>query len=115
METATQELIFQIITIVISVGLTVLGVYAKKLITTKIDVTKYGFENERVERLLDNAVNYAEGEARTYAKTQAQQLAGNEKLGIARQYLNSIDPTIIQKYGKQIDDMLSRKVVQVIK
>jgi hypothetical protein len=115
METATQELIFQIITIVISLGLTALGVYAKKLITTKIDVTKYGFENDRIERILDNAVNYAEGKAIEHAKAGAIKLAGNEKLGMARKYLDKVDPTIIAKYGNQIDDMISRKVIQVIK
>ena len=115
METATQELIFQIITIVISLGLTALGVYVKKLITTKIDVTKYGFENDRVERLLDNAINYAEARAIKHAKTQSLKLAGNQKLGLAREYLNKIDPTIIAKYGNKIDDMITRKVIQVIK
>jgi len=115
METATQELIFQTITIVISLGLTVLGVYVKKLITTKIDVTKYGFENDRIERILDNAINYAEGKAREHAKTGSIKLAGNEKLYAARKYIDKIDPTIVAKYGNQLDDMISRKVIQVIK
>lgn len=115
METATQEIIFQIITIVIGIGLTAISVYLKNLIKTKIDVTKYGFENERIERLLDNAIMYAEGKAREQAKSGAMKLAGNEKLGIARKYLNNIDPEVISRYGGQIDDMLSRKVEQVIK
>lgn len=115
METATQELIFQIMSIVISLGLTALGVYAKKLITTKIDVTKYGFENDKVERILDNAINYAEAKAKQVAKEKSITLAGSEKLHAARKYIDKVDPTIISKYGKQLDDMISRKVIQVIK
>jgi len=114
METATQELIFQIIMIIISLGLTALGVYAKKLITTKIDVTKYGFENDRIERILDNAVNYAEAIAIRKAKDQAVKLTGNSKLTLAKGYIDKIDPAIINKYGNQIEDMLSRKVIQVL-
>lgn len=115
METATQELIYQIITIIISLGLTALGVYAKKLITTKIDVTKYGFENDRIERILDNAINYAEAKAKQVAKDKSITLAGHEKLHAARKYIDRVDPTIIEKYGTQLNDMISRKVVQVLK
>lgn len=115
METATQELIYQTITIIVGIGLTAIGVYLKKLITTKIDVTKYGFENDRIERILDNAVNYAEAKARQKFKDQAIKLAGNSKLGLARKYLDKVDPMIISEYGNKIDDMISRKVVQVIK
>ena len=115
METATQELIYQIITIVISLGLTALGVYAKKLITTKIDIAKYGFDNDRLERILDNAINYAEARAKNYAKTQSAALASSEKLAVAKLYINKMDPAIISKYGNQLDEMIERKVIQVIK
>ena len=114
MDTTMQELIFQTMMIIISVGLTAIGVYAKMLITTKIDVTKYGFENERVERILDNAVNYAEGRGKQYAKAKSESLASNKKLDFARQYINQVDPKIVAKYGAQLDDMIGRKVVQAI-
>lgn len=113
--TATQELIYQTIAIILSIGLTAIGVYVKKFITTKIDITKYGFENERVERILDNAINYAEAKAHQVAKEKAETLAGNVKLKIARRYIDKIDPAIIMKYGDQLDDMITRKVVQVLK
>ena len=114
METATQELIYQAMMIIISLGLTVLSIYAKKFITTKIDIAKYGFENDRVERILDNAVNYAESYAREYAKKTSAKISGKEKLSTAKVYINEADPEIIRKYGGQLNDMLSRKVIQVL-
>ena len=114
METATQELIFQLMALVISLGLTALGVYLKKLITTKIDIAKYGFDNDRVERILDNAVNYAESYALSYAKRESTTLASNEKLDIAKKYIDKIDSAIIVKYGNKLDVMLKRKVIQVL-
>lgn len=115
METGTQELIYQVITIVISIGLAALGTYAKKLITTKIDVTRYGFSNDKVERILDNAVNYAEGQAKIYAKLESQKLSSSGKLDAAKKYINKVDPTVIAKYGNLLDEMISRKVTQVIR
>jgi len=114
METATQELIFQIMSIVISLGVTALGIYVKKFITTKIDVTKYGFENDRVERILDNAINYAEAKAIQTAKDRSLKLTGSTKLTIAKGYIDRTDPKIIEKYGSQINEMLSSKVIQAL-
>ncbi len=114
METATQEIIFQIITIVISLGLTVLGIYVKKFITTKIDIAKYGFDNARLERILDNAINYAEASARNYARLESAKLSSNGKFEAAKMYIDKIDPSIIAKYGKKLDQMIDRKVIQVL-
>lgn len=114
METGTQELIYQMITIILSIGLTALGVYAKKLIITRIDIAKYGFENDRVERIIDNAINYAEGQARIYAKRESVELSSNGKFEAAKKYIDKVDPTIIAKYGKQLDVMIDRKVAQVL-
>ena len=115
MENATQELIFQIMMIIISLGFTVLGIYAKRFITTKIDIAKYGFNNDRVERILDNAIHYAEVKAREYAKRESVKLSGAGKFAAAKQYINKIDPETIAKYGKQLDEMIERKVQQKLK
>ena len=48
-----------------------MGAYAKNFIQTKIDIEKYGFENDRVERIIDNAINFAEQKAKEYAKTKS--------------------------------------------
>ncbi len=112
METTTQELIYQFMALLVSGILTVLGAYLKKFIQTKIDVEKYGFENERVERIIDNAINFAEQKGKEFAKTQSKSLAGSKKLEVAREYINKIDKQIVSNYGDKIDLMIERKVAQ---
>jgi hypothetical protein len=112
METTTQELIYQGLTLLISGILAIIGAYVKSLIKTKIDIAKYGFENDRVERIIDNAVNYAEQKAKVAAKGQAAKLAGSDKLHVAREYINRVDKGIITKYATQLDNMIDRKVAQ---
>lgn len=112
MDTATQELIYQLIMVLVTGILGLIGFYAKKLIVTKIDIEKYGFENEKVERIIDNAVFYGEQKAKELAKAQAVKIAGSEKLTIAKGYIDNIDKSIIEKYGAQVDDMIARKVAQ---
>ena len=48
------------------------------------------------------------------AKDRSLKLAGNTKLTIAKGYIERIDPKIIEKYGSQINEMLSSKVIQVL-
>lgn len=117
METAVQEFIFQGLFVVISVLLAIAGAYVKKWVTQKIDIEKYGFENDKLERIIDNAVNYAEGVGRARAKEAAEStskyLSGYQKLEVARGYINTIDPAIIRDHGRALDGMISRKVEQV--
>jgi len=115
METTTQELIYQIMMILISGILTIVGAYAKKFIQTKIDIEKYGFEKSKVEAIIDNAVNFAEQKGKVYAKDKSVGLAGSAKLDLAREYINKIDKNIVTKYGNELDYMIERKVSQVIK
>ena len=112
METTTQEIIYQLMALLVSGVLAIIGAYAKKLITTKIDIAKYGFENERVERIIDNAVNFAEQKAKEVAKDKAVKIASMDKLKGARKYINGVDKGIVEKYGTQLDDMIARKVAQ---
>jgi len=112
METTTQEIIYQLLALLVSGILAVLGAYVKKLITTKIDIAKYGFENERVERIIDNAISYAEQKGKAIAKKNSVKLAGNKKLEFAKIYINKVDKKIVKKYGLQLEDMIERKVAQ---
>lgn len=114
MEQATGELIYQLVVLVMSGVLAMIGAYAKKYLTTKIEIAKYGFENERVERIIDNAVAFAEQKGREYAKTQSTKLESNKKLDYARKYIDSVDRGIIEKYGEQLNGMITRKVIQTI-
>lgn len=112
METTTQELIYQVILLLVSGILAILSAYLKKFIQTKIDIEKYGFENERVERIIDNAINFAEQKGKEFAKVQASKIASTDKLDFARKYINGVDKNIVEKYGTQLDDMIARKVAQ---
>lgn len=112
METTTQELIYQVLTLLSSVILAVIGAYVKSLIKTKIDIAKYGFENDRVERIIDNAISFAEQRAKEAIKTDTPRLAGSDKLNVAREYINRVDKDIVVKYATQLDDMITRKVAQ---
>ena len=112
MDNTTQEIIYQLMALLVSGVLAIIGAYAKKLITTKIDIAKYGFENERVERIINNSVNFAEQKAKEYAKSKAVKIASIDKLKGARKYINGVDKSIIEKYGTQLDDMIARKVAQ---
>jgi len=114
METTTQELIYQAMTIVISGVLGLIGVYVKNFLTTKIDIAKYGFENDKVERIITNAVNYAEIKGKSFAKDVAKDSANSKKLDLARHYINQVDKDIITKYGNELDLMIERKVAQVL-
>jgi len=108
----TQELINQSIIIGITFIFGVVGAYLKTLIKTKIDVTKYGFENDRVERILDNAVSYAEKKAKDYSKSQSANIASSKKLDFARKYINTVDRSVVEKYGTELNSMIERKVAQ---
>ncbi len=112
METTTQEFIYQLMALIISGILAVIGAYAKKLITTKIDIAKYGFENDRVERIVDNAVNFAESKGKGFAKDKAKEIASKYKHSTALMYINKVDKDIVEKYSTNIDDMIARKVAQ---
>jgi len=112
METTTQELIYQFMMILVSGILTILGAYLKQYITTKIDIAKYGFENDKVERIIDNAVNFAEQKGKVLAKQKATDFASSKKLDFARSYINKVDKNVVSKYGDKLDDMIERKVAQ---
>ena len=112
MDTTLQELINQGLILLITAIFAVVGAYLKQLIKTKVDVTKYGFENDRVERILDNAVSYAEKKAKDYSKGQVSNIASSKKLDFARQYINTVDRNVVKKYGTQLNAMIERKVAQ---
>jgi len=115
METTTQELIYQLLILVASGVLATIGAYLKSYIKTKIDVTRYGFENDKLERIITNAVDYAEQKASCYAKKHSASLAGSQKLNYARTYINMVDQNIVKDYGDSLKLMIERRVEQHIK
>jgi len=112
MENTTQEIIYQFLAVGMSALFALLSLAIRKLIVNKINIEKYGFENDRIERIISNAIDFAEQKAQEYAKMGASKISGIEKLSIAREYIDKIDKSIVAKYAEQLDDMITRKIAQ---
>jgi hypothetical protein len=112
MGTTTQELIYQILTLIVSGSLAIISAEVKSYLKKKKEILGYEFDNDRVERILDNAVHFAEAKAKARIKVKAEELSDNEKLIFAKAYINKIDKNVVAKYGSQLDSMIERKVAQ---
>ena len=113
METITQEIIYQAIIIIVGLAGTVVLAGIKKYLGTKEQWAKYGFNKEQVDGILTQAVLYAEQKGKEYAKNNSHYLAGQAKLGIARNYINRIDRSVVDKYASELDDLLTAKVAEI--
>lgn len=111
METATQEIIYQLIGIVGTVLMALLSVAAKKLID-KFNLEKYGLEIKDLEEVVGNAVDYAENYGKQQAKKYSKKIASKDKLDLAREYINKVDTKTVKKYGDKLDTIIERKVSQ---
>lgn len=114
METTTQQIAFQLMMLILSGILAMISAYVKKYLETKVQIAQYGFDNERIERIIGNAVSFAEQKGASHLKQYAEKIAGNEKLDFAKQYIDTVDKSIIEKYGGQLDMMIERKINQTI-
>ena len=83
--------------------------YTKKYLAELSKTTGYNFYNERVERILDNAVHFAEEKAKHYADEKIS------KKDMAIKYIEYISPDIIAKEGDKLEMMIDRKVAQTIR
>jgi len=114
MDNAFQELLYQILAVTITISVTIITAYVKNFLKTKIDVTKYGYTNQELDSLLTKAVIYAEQKGKEYAKKSAQDtdkaLSGKDKFKLARDFINKIDPNIIDEYGDKLTELITAKV-----
>lgn len=108
MDTGTGQLIFEAVAIIISLVAGVIGYYGKKFLETNEFVAKYNLNNEKTERILANAVAYAERMGKEKAKEHIS------KRDYAIKYIDSVSPELIKEYGDKINLMLDRKVEQVL-
>ena len=113
MDTATQELVYQAIILVVGLAGTVVLAGIKKYLGTKQQWAKYGFNKEQVDDILTQAVLFAEQKGKEYAKQNSKYLAGSKKLDIARQYINQIDKDTVIKNSKELDKLLTAKVAEM--
>ena len=118
MDNSTQQFVYEALMIIIGVAITAASGYASIYLHKKTTMDKYGFDQEAVERILDNAVHYSESVASKLSKIGAEsadkKLSSIEKLRLARTYINKVEPSLISKYGDTLDVMITRKVSQTI-
>ena len=110
MDTALQELIYQFMAILGSGLIGWIGLEVKSYIAKKKAIMGYEFDNDKMERIINNAVDYAETRGNEYFKVQAKKMASSEKLDTAREYINMVDAKKVQELGNTLDAMISRKV-----
>lgn len=106
--TGTEELVFQVVAVFVSVLLTALSAYAKKFLDTNKYAVEYNLNNDKTERVLENAVMYAEEKIKSYAQKEIS------KRDLAIKYIDQISPEIISEYGSKLEFMLDRKVGQLV-
>lgn len=107
MDTTTNQLIFEVASLVIVAILGIVSFYIKRFLTTNEFVKKYNLYNEKTERVLANAIAYAEAKAKTVTANELN------KRDYAISYIEKISPDIIAKEGDKLELMLERKIEQL--
>ena len=102
----TQTLITNLTDLLVTAILGVITYYVKEFLQTNSTIKKYNLDNEKTERLLFNAISYAQVAVK---KETDKQISKRE---LAIKYLERVDPAAVQKYGDVLHDMLDRKVEQ---
>ncbi len=107
METTFQEIIYQLLILCFTGLISLVSYYVK----SKIDIEKYGFDNDRFERVIDNGIKFAENKANEYSKNLSVKLDSKIKLVKEKSYNNDyISKKDINKYRFNIENMIKRKI-----
>lgn len=107
LDNGTQQAVYELASLVITAVITVIGIYLRNFINTNKTISKYNFDNERTERLLANAILYAENKAKEVVKN------GINKRELSLKYLDGISPDVIKANGDKIELMLDRKLEEL--
>lgn len=107
LSTSTGELVYQLASLVISAVVTIVGAYIRNWMKTSELAKKYQLDNEATERILRNAVVYAEEQGKLLAKT------GIDKRHLAIKYVETVKPELIHDYGSKLEVMVDRKAAQL--
>ena len=103
----TQTLLSQLSDLFITTIMAIITYYIKEFLQTSSFVKKYNLDNEKTERLLANAISYAESNSKKYVNENIT------KRDLAIKYLEKVSPTTVNQFGEIIHDMLDRKVEQL--
>ena len=112
MQTAFDELTYQVVAVATTGLITIISYYLRNLINTKIEVEKYGLSKEKLNTLLSEAVLFAEQKGKEFANQNSELMSGDKKLQNAKTYINKIDPNVIREYGDALNDMIASKVAE---
>ena len=107
METGTQQAVYELVSLVITAIVAILGIYIRNFIATNKTIAKYNFDNERTERLLANAILFAENKAKEKVAKEIN------KRDMSISYLDKISPDVIAANGDKIQLMLDRKLEEL--
>lgn len=107
--TGGTELLLQLLVLVSTVVFGAIGYFGVKWLHTSAYAKKYNLDNERTERVLENALLWAE----SFLKTQGDNYILKHSLSVT--YFNKVAPDLVKKYGDALNDMLARKAQQMIK
>ena len=104
-----SSVLYETVAVVITGIFAILGMYVRKFLQTNSKAVEYNLYNERTERILANALAYAETAAKGLAKSKL------DKKKVAKEYIKKVAPDIIDKEGDKLNIMLDRKEVQINK
>ena len=102
-------ILYETVVVVITGIFAILGMYLRNFLQTNSKAVEYNLYNERTERILANALAYAETAAKGLAKSKL------DKKEAAKEYIKKVAPDIIDKEGDKLNIMLDRKEVQINK
>lgn len=108
MGTASQEIVYQAASVVISAVFIAIATFIKKFLSKSEFAQEYKLYNEKTENVLENAVIYAETVSKNFVRGEIS------KRDLAVKYIDNISPDIIAKEGQKLELMLDRKVGQLI-
>ena len=104
-----SDILYETVVVVITGIFAILGMYLRNFLQTNSKAVEYNLYNERTERILANALAYAETAAKGLAKSKL------DKKDVAKGYIKKVAPDIIDKEGDKLNIMLDRKEVQINK
>ena len=105
----TAQAMYEIAGIVITLVISMVGVYIRNFLQTNKKAIEYNLNNDRTERILANALAWAEAKSLEYVDSKLN------KTQLAKKYVEDIAPDIVKKEGTKLDLMLERKDKQLSK
>lgn len=106
-----MDVLNQILLLIITSVIAAVGEYTRRRIKQSTDVAAYSFKNDAIERIMSNAVAYAEDKYRVAEKVPS---TGPDKLLTAMKYVDDVTTTGSVVSSSDITQaMIERKVAEL--